>query len=174
MSTIPSGTRFIGISENVNLTERKSAVLNAETQSYTIQDIADTVNGGSSGVVTLDGDQNIRGTKTFDSIGKFTNVVVKNSNTGPTSTALTSITSSNGIGISSISSGSAGLGLIYVGIHNTTTVFSVNRAGDVTGNRFIMTSPLANDFANDLAAAAGGVPVGGMYHTAGVAKIRLT
>jgi len=29
MSTVPSGTRFIGISERVNLTERKSALLNS-------------------------------------------------------------------------------------------------------------------------------------------------
>lgn len=36
---IPEGTRFIGISPNVNLTEKKSAVLNAETQPYTIDDI---------------------------------------------------------------------------------------------------------------------------------------
>jgi len=49
MSTVPSGTRFIGIAENVNLTERKSAVLNTETQPYTIQDIADTVGVGAQG-----------------------------------------------------------------------------------------------------------------------------
>lgn len=36
---IPEGTRFIGISPNVNLTEKKSAVLNAETQPFTIDDI---------------------------------------------------------------------------------------------------------------------------------------
>jgi len=49
MSTVPSGTRFIGIAENVNLTERKSAVLNSDTQAYTIQDLADTVGVGSQG-----------------------------------------------------------------------------------------------------------------------------
>ena len=49
MSTVPSGTRFIGISENVNLTERKSAVLNAETQPYTIQDLVDTIGTGAEG-----------------------------------------------------------------------------------------------------------------------------
>jgi hypothetical protein len=49
MSTVPSGTRFIGISQNVNLTERKSAVLNAETQPYTIQDLADTIGVGAQG-----------------------------------------------------------------------------------------------------------------------------
>jgi hypothetical protein len=36
---IPEGTRFIGISPNVNLTEKKSAILNAEIQPYTIDDI---------------------------------------------------------------------------------------------------------------------------------------
>jgi hypothetical protein len=36
---IPSGTRFIGIADSVDLTERKSAGLNAETQPYTIEDI---------------------------------------------------------------------------------------------------------------------------------------
>jgi hypothetical protein len=49
MSTVPSGTRFIGISQNVNLTERKSAVLNAETQPYTIQDLVDTIGTGAEG-----------------------------------------------------------------------------------------------------------------------------
>lgn len=49
MSTVPSGTRFIGIAENVNLTERKSAVLNSDTQAYTIQDLVDTVGVGSQG-----------------------------------------------------------------------------------------------------------------------------
>ena len=39
MSTVPSGTRFIGIAGSVNLTERKSAGLNSETQPYTIDDI---------------------------------------------------------------------------------------------------------------------------------------
>lgn len=49
MATVPSGTRFIGISTNVNLTERKSAMINAETQPFTMQDIADTVGVGSQG-----------------------------------------------------------------------------------------------------------------------------
>jgi hypothetical protein len=36
---IPEGTRFIGIAPTVNLKERKSAQLNAETQPYTLDDI---------------------------------------------------------------------------------------------------------------------------------------
>jgi hypothetical protein len=46
MSTISSGTRFIGIAPSVNLTERKSALINNETEPFTIEDIADTVSGG--------------------------------------------------------------------------------------------------------------------------------
>jgi hypothetical protein len=55
MSTVPSGTRFIGISENVNLTERKSAVLNTETQPYTIQDLVDTIGTGAEGPQGVEG-----------------------------------------------------------------------------------------------------------------------
>jgi hypothetical protein len=36
---IPSGTRFIGFSDSVNLTERRSASVNAETAGYTVDDI---------------------------------------------------------------------------------------------------------------------------------------
>jgi hypothetical protein len=36
---IPSGTQFIGFSDSVNLTERRSASVNAETAPYTIEDI---------------------------------------------------------------------------------------------------------------------------------------
>jgi len=33
---------------------------------------------------------------------------------------------------------------------------------------------VASDFANDAAAATGGIKVGGLYHTSGAVKIRLT
>lgn len=55
MSTVPSGTRFIGISERVNLTERKSAGLNSETQPYTIDDLVDTIGVGSQGPQGVEG-----------------------------------------------------------------------------------------------------------------------
>lgn len=55
MATVPSGTRFIGIADTVNLKERKSAVLNSETQPYTIQDIADTVGVGAQGPQGVEG-----------------------------------------------------------------------------------------------------------------------
>jgi hypothetical protein len=44
MAIIPIGTRFIGISPTVNLTERKSSLINRETEPFTIEDInADAV-----------------------------------------------------------------------------------------------------------------------------------
>jgi hypothetical protein len=46
---LTSLTRFIGISPNVNLKERKSAVLNAETEPFTAQDIANFVGTGAQG-----------------------------------------------------------------------------------------------------------------------------
>jgi len=51
MANIPVTTRFIGIADSVDLTERKSAQINAETEPYTMQDIID-----STGIQTvLDG-----------------------------------------------------------------------------------------------------------------------
>lgn len=48
MAIVPSNTRFIGVSSNVKLKERKSALINSDTQPYTIEDIAETVGGGGS------------------------------------------------------------------------------------------------------------------------------
>ena len=51
MSIISSDTRFIGISTSVNLTERKSALINSQTEPYTMQDFVDTINSqGLSGL----------------------------------------------------------------------------------------------------------------------------
>lgn len=52
MATVPSSTRFIGVSSSVNLAEKRSAQINSETESYSMQDISDsvalkTVNGDS-------------------------------------------------------------------------------------------------------------------------------
>ena len=49
MATVPSGTRFIGIATSVDLTERKSAVLNKTTEPFTIEDIAEFVGVGAQG-----------------------------------------------------------------------------------------------------------------------------
>lgn len=47
MSTIPSGDKIVFISADVELKERKSALINAKSQAYTMQDITDTVNAGA-------------------------------------------------------------------------------------------------------------------------------
>lgn len=43
MATVPSTTRFIGISSNVDLQEKKSALINRETEPYTMEDLTETV-----------------------------------------------------------------------------------------------------------------------------------
>lgn len=88
MSNVPSGTRFIGISENVDLAEKKSATLNAETQPYTIEDIVDSVevnqgvevsysvDGGTSGTQpTFNGDPLFSGS--YIRIGKLVHFQVQ-------------------------------------------------------------------------------------------------
>lgn len=49
MAEIPSGTRFIGIATSVDLTERKSALLNKQTEPFTIEDIANAAGVGAQG-----------------------------------------------------------------------------------------------------------------------------
>lgn len=93
MATVPSGTRFIGISENVSLKERKSAVLNAETQPYTIDDIRGykvytallTQSGGDAPLYITTGTITIGTTYQIDTpTGNtdFTNVGAPNNNNG--------------------------------------------------------------------------------------------
>ena len=43
MAIVPNDTRFIGISPSVNLTERRSARINRETQPVSMQDITDSI-----------------------------------------------------------------------------------------------------------------------------------
>lgn len=56
-----------------------------------------------------------------------------------------------------------------------TGAIQVNGVDKVTiGASGIQSGVLITSYANDAAAAAAGVPVGGLYHTAGTVKIRLT
>jgi hypothetical protein len=50
MATIPSGTRFIGISQGADLSERKSTLQNSLTEPYTIVDIKDYVQSNTKGI----------------------------------------------------------------------------------------------------------------------------
>lgn len=90
---IPQGTRFIGISPSVNLTERKSASINAETQPYTIDDIrgykvftAFLTQSGERDILQLnEGDLTIGVTYQITTEGlnqDFTNVGAPNNNVG--------------------------------------------------------------------------------------------
>jgi len=49
MSQIPLGTQFIGLASTYQTTERRSALINNESQPYTMQDIIDTVGGRLEG-----------------------------------------------------------------------------------------------------------------------------
>jgi hypothetical protein len=59
MAQIPLNTQFIGLAETVDTTERRSALINAESAAYTMQDIIDSIGGGLEGssylFVTADG-----------------------------------------------------------------------------------------------------------------------
>lgn len=48
----------------------------------------------------------------------------------------------------------------------------VGASFDASSNTLSIINP-ANNFANDVAAQAGGVPVGGLYHNAGAVRIRI-
>jgi len=47
MATVPSGTKFIGLAATYPTIERRSALINSESEAYTIEDIA-TAAGGNS------------------------------------------------------------------------------------------------------------------------------
>lgn len=56
-----------------------------------------------------------------------------------------------------------------------TGAIQVNGVDKVTvGSTGIQMGVLITSYANDVAAAAAGVPIGGFYHTAGTVKVRLT
>jgi hypothetical protein len=90
---IPSGTRFIGFAESVDLTERRSASVNAETAVYTMDDIkgykvytalltqsgGDDVQSISSGLLTIGVTYQIISEGANDD---FTNVGAPNNNVG--------------------------------------------------------------------------------------------
>jgi len=46
MATVAPGTKFIGLAADYPTTERRSALINAESEAYTIEDIANATSGG--------------------------------------------------------------------------------------------------------------------------------
>lgn len=62
MAIIPSTEQFIGISPNVNTSERRSALVNADSEPYTMQDFIDTIGPGQVGPQGPQGPQGVAGT----------------------------------------------------------------------------------------------------------------
>lgn len=69
MAIIPGGKRFIGISENVDLTEKKSALINSKTEPYTMSDIVDTVAASGGGGKFVDGTNPLDAVYTTGDVG---------------------------------------------------------------------------------------------------------
>jgi hypothetical protein len=79
--------------------------------------------------------------------------------------------------------GLGGAGLITSGNLFVTGAFSVSGSQTYSGSANFLgrvvasgsgNSVLGSNYADDTAAAAGGIPIGGMYHNAGAIRIRLT
>ena len=78
--------------------------------------------------------------------------------------------------------GSGGTGLITSGALFVTGAFSVSGSQTYSGSANFLgrviasgsgNSVLGSNYANDTAAQAGGIPIGGIYHTNGAIKIRI-
>jgi hypothetical protein len=78
--------------------------------------------------------------------------------------------------------GAGGAGLITSGNLFVTGTFSVSGSSVHSGSSNFLgaviasgsgNSVLGSNYANDTAAAAGGIPIGGMYHNAGAIRIRI-
>ena len=79
--------------------------------------------------------------------------------------------------------GAGGAGLITSGNLFVTGTLSVSGSQTYSGSANFLgrviasgsgNSVLGSNYADDTAAAAGGIPIGGMYHNAGAVRIRLT
>lgn len=163
MAQVPSGTRFIGIATSADLVERKSAVLNAQTQPFTIEDIASSVGSSQTLQQTVDlgnsftdgsGITTLRG-------GGFIDI---EDLTGNNSTTISydSLYIYNGSNSARLKN-NLGTGNREISLPNASGTLALNT----------QLPTVAGNYANDAAAAAGGVLVGNMYHTSGVVKIRL-
>ena len=69
MAIIPGGKRFIGISESVDLKEKKSALINSKTEPYTMSDIVDTVAASGGGGKFVDGTNPLDAVYTTGNVG---------------------------------------------------------------------------------------------------------
>ena len=63
---------------------------------------------------------------------------------------------------------------LAIGGNNVTPTEALDVTGTVTANKYIVEDYASLNFGDDTAAAAGGVPLGGLYHDAGIARIRIS
>ena len=84
--------------------------------------------------------------------------------------------------LTTTANGVAGTGLITSGALFVTGAFSVSGSQTYSGSANFLgrviasgsgNSVLGSNYVDDTAAAAGGIPIGGMYHNAGAIRIRL-
>lgn len=254
--SIPSGTRFVGFSTSVDLSERRTAASNAESSPYTVEDLANFVGPGATGPQGVQGPAGpigpvgptglnwqgswVSGTSYVadDAVGyngaSWFCILATSGTSNPsvdtTHWALLASQGAQGIqgvqgptgpqgagasqtlqqtvdlgntvtdGYSQLTLSEYGIQIIDTAQHELSlglngVVFrngtlptmeltgptSMSSSKSITlpdaSGTIALTSQLptvAGNYANDTAAAAGGIAVGGMYHTAGVVKIRLT
>jgi hypothetical protein len=84
--------------------------------------------------------------------------------------------------LTTTANGAGGAGLITSGALFVTGAFSVSGSQTYSGSANFLgrviasgsgNSVLGSNYADDSAAAAGGIPIGGMYHNAGAIRIRI-
>lgn len=123
--------------------------------------------GGVSGV-SPGGNLSVGNLGTFDLAGYGTLLVGKTTNGGLVRTG-------DGTHFSRMSCSTAG-GAVFGSDTNIDLVFNRNGAerARIVNTGFASTTMVSHNYANDAAAAAGGVPVGGLYHNAGAVRVRLT
>ena len=69
----------------------------------------------------------------------------------------------------------SGIPIFEVFSDDTVKIGTYNAEGiEVQGSILTLPTTVDYDFADDTAALAGGIPIGGVYHSSGVLKIRLT
>ena len=118
MATIPNDQKFIGLSASVDTTERRSALINAESQAYTMQDFIDTIGGGLPSFIEYDETEKTvwnNGQGDIISNTSFGISALKENTTGTANTAI----GSGALELSTTGTGNVAVGTVACGILTT-------------------------------------------------------